>query len=52
MPKRIASRYYQLKTDHAPVEVFLKRIRVQEEESCWWCQAPRESVEYLMLECQ
>jgi hypothetical protein len=33
-PKRIASCYYQLKTGHAPVEVFLKRIRIQKEESC------------------
>ena len=51
-PKRIASRYYQLKTGHASVGVFLKRIRVQEEESCQWCQSPRESVEHLMLKCQ
>ena len=34
-PKRIASCYYQLKTDHIPVGVFLKRIRIQEKESCW-----------------
>jgi hypothetical protein len=33
-PKRIASHYYQLKTGHAPVGVFLKRIRVQKEEFC------------------
>jgi hypothetical protein len=32
--KRIASCYYQLKTGHALVEVFLKRIKVQKEESC------------------
>jgi hypothetical protein len=51
-PKRIASCYYQLKTGHAPVGVFLKRIRVQKKESCQWCQSPRESVGHLMLECQ
>jgi hypothetical protein len=51
-PKRIASRYYQLKTGHAPVGVFLQRIKVQEGASCQWCQAPRESVRHLMLECQ
>jgi hypothetical protein len=34
VPKRIASYYYQLKTGHTPIEVFLKRIRVQKEESC------------------
>jgi hypothetical protein len=32
--KRIASHYYQLKIDHALIEVFLKRIKAQEEESC------------------
>jgi hypothetical protein len=28
VPKRIASCYYQLKTGHAPVEVFLQRIKI------------------------
>jgi hypothetical protein len=31
--KRIVSYYYQLKTGHVSVGVFLKRIRVQEKES-------------------
>jgi hypothetical protein len=33
-PKRIASCYYQLKTRHALIGVFLQRIKIQEGDSC------------------
>jgi hypothetical protein len=33
--KRIASCYYQLKTRHTLVEIFLQRIRIQKRDSCW-----------------
>jgi hypothetical protein len=33
--KRILSYYYQLKTGHALVEVFLQRIKIQKRDSCW-----------------
>jgi hypothetical protein len=51
-PKRVARRFYQLKTGHAVVGVHLQRIGAQESASCQWCQAPNETVHHLMFECR
>jgi hypothetical protein len=51
-PKKIASRYYQLKVDHAAIETYLKGIRVQDTEACRGCRAPKESVHHLLFECR
>ena len=51
-PKRVASRYYQLKTGHAAIGAHLQRIGIQESTSCQWCQAPRETVHHLLFECR
>ena len=51
-PKKIASRYYQLKIGHAVTGVFLHRIKARDSAACQGCQASRESVHHLLLECR
>ena len=51
-PKRVANRYYQLKTGHAMIGAHLQRIGAQEGSSCQWCQAPKETVQHLLFECR
>jgi ribonuclease HI len=51
-PKKLASRYYQLKTDHAAIGPYLRRIQAQESEACRGCQAPKETVSHLLFECR
>jgi hypothetical protein len=51
-PKKVACRYYQLKTGHAAIGAFLQRIRARDDSSCQWCQAPRETVRHLLFECR
>jgi len=36
-PKKIACRYYQLKTGHAAIGAYLRKIGAQETETCQWC---------------
>ncbi|KAL2012166.1 hypothetical protein VTN00DRAFT_4884 [Thermoascus crustaceus] len=51
-PKKIASRYFQLKTGHAAIGTYLKRIQAQESEACRGFQAPKESIRHLLFECR
>jgi hypothetical protein len=51
-PKKVASRYYQLKVGHAAVGTYLRRIGAQETDVCRWCAAPKESVYHLLFECR
>ncbi|KAL2005518.1 hypothetical protein VTN00DRAFT_2729 [Thermoascus crustaceus] len=51
-PKKIASRYFQLKTGHATIGTYLKRMQAQESEACRGCQAPKESIRHLLFECR
>lgn len=51
-PKKIASRYYQLKTGHAAIGIYLQKIQAQERETCQGCQAPKELVHHLLFECR
>jgi len=36
--KRLASRYYQLKTGHARTGQYLHWVKVRPIAQCWWCQ--------------
>ncbi len=47
LPKKYASRYYQLKVGHGAGETLLVRIGVIESPECWWCGAVEETVEHL-----
>ena len=51
-PKKLASRFYQLKSGHAAVGPYLQRIGARESEVCQGCRAPKESVRHLLLECR
>ncbi|KAL2005121.1 hypothetical protein VTN00DRAFT_2971 [Thermoascus crustaceus] len=51
-PKKIASRYYQLKTGHEAIGTYLQKIQVRDSEACQGCQAPKESVYHLLFECR
>lgn len=51
--KAIASRYFQLKSQHAVTAVYLVRISKQNDDLCEWCgRRKRQTVKHLMLECQ
>jgi len=39
--KRLASRYYQLKTGHARIGQYLHWAKIRPTAQCWWCQCPR-----------
>jgi hypothetical protein len=51
-PKRIASRYYQLKVGHAAIGAYLQKIQARESGACHGCQAPSETVYHLLFECR
>jgi ribonuclease HI len=51
-PKRIASRYYQLKMGHAAVGAYLQKVQARESGACRGCQAPSETVHHLLFECR
>ena len=33
----LAARFYQLKSGHAPMWVYLKRFGQRDDDTCWWC---------------
>ncbi|EED20341.1 reverse transcriptase, putative [Talaromyces stipitatus ATCC 10500] len=51
-PKRLASRYYQLKTGHAPIGTYLHRIGRRESPECQACKEPHETVRHVFFECR
>ncbi|EED23621.1 reverse transcriptase, putative [Talaromyces stipitatus ATCC 10500] len=51
-PKRLASRYYQLKTGHAPIGTYLYRIGQRESPECQACKEPHETVRHVLFECR
>ena len=51
-PKKVASRYYQLKTGHAVIGAYLRKVQARESEACQGCQAPSETVHHLLFECR
>jgi len=52
-PKRLASRFYQMKTGHALTGKYLKHICSRESDACWWCGQPGASKtrEHLFKSC-
>jgi hypothetical protein len=38
--KSTAQIYYQLKTGHALIGPYLKRIKKSDDDKCWWCSEP------------
>jgi ribonuclease HI len=51
-PKKIASRYYQLKIGHAAIGAYLQKVQAQESGTCRGCHAPSETVYHLLFECR
>ena len=51
-PKRLASRYYQLKTRHAPTGTYLHRIKARDSPECRACGEPWETVHHVLFECR
>jgi hypothetical protein len=50
--KRLASRYYQLKTGHAPIGTYLHRIKARDSPECRTCGEPWETVHHILFECR
>jgi ribonuclease HI len=51
-PKRLASRYYQLKTGHAPTGLYLHRIGARDSPECRACGALEETTSHILFECR
>jgi hypothetical protein len=51
-PKKVASRYYQLKVGHAAIGAYLEKIQARDSKACQGCQAPGETVYHLLFECR
>ena len=49
--KRLASRYYQLKTGHARTGQYLHWAKVRPTAQCWWCQCPAQTRDHLFKVC-
>ncbi|KAI9037195.1 ribonuclease H family protein [Aspergillus affinis] len=50
--KHLSSRFFQLKSEHAAVGVYLYRIKAQDNMRCQGCGALKETVHYLLFECR
>jgi len=51
-PKRLASRYYQLKMGHASIGTYLYRINTRDSPECRACGDIRETVQHILFECR
>ena len=49
--KRLAARFYQLKTGHARTGQYLHWAKVRPTAQCWWCPHPRQTREHLLKGC-
>jgi len=49
--KRLASRYYQLKTGHACTGQYLHWAKVRPDAQCWWCKCPSQMRDHLFKVC-
>jgi ribonuclease HI len=49
--KRLAARFYQLKTGHALTGVYLHWTKARPTPQCWWCPYPRQTREHLLKGC-
>ena len=50
--KRLASRYYQFKTGHAPIGTYLHRIKARDSPRCLGCSRGNETVNHLLISCR
>ena len=50
-PKRLSTRFFQLKIRHAITAVYIKRIEKSEFSNCWWCSNRNQTIEHLLFEC-
>ena len=49
--KRIASRFYQIKTGHCRTGQYLNWTKSQPTPQCWWCRYPNQTREHLFKVC-
>jgi hypothetical protein len=49
--QRLASRFYQLKTEHARTEQYLHWVKARPDAQCWWCKCPSQTRDYLFKVC-
>ena len=51
--KVVASRFYQLRTRHALIGPYLKKIGKRASDTCWWCdRGVKQSGEHLFKSCK
>jgi len=49
--KRLASRFYQIKTGHCLTGQYLNWVKNGTTPQCWWCRYPRQTRDHLFKEC-
>jgi len=49
--KRLASRFYQLKTGHCRTGQYLHWAKARPTAQCWWCRCPTQTRDHLLKEC-
>jgi ribonuclease HI len=49
--KRLAARFYQLKTGHCLTGEYLHWTKSRQTPQCWWCPHPRQTREHLLKGC-
>jgi hypothetical protein len=49
--KRLASRFYQLKTGHCLTGQYLHRTKSRPTTECWWCESGTQTCDHLFKEC-
>ena len=50
--KPLARRFYQLKIGHAITASYLHRIKRSDTSKCWWCNAAKQDIDYLLFKCR
>jgi len=49
--KRLASRFYQLKTGHCLTGEYLHWSKSRPTPQCWWCRCPKQTRDHLLKRC-
>jgi len=49
--KRLASRFYQLKTGHCLTGEYLHWTKSRSTPQCWWCRCPKQTRNHLLKRC-
>jgi len=49
--KRLAARFYQLKTGHCLTGEYLHWTKSRPTPQCWWCRCPRQTRHHLLKRC-